>query len=106
MMRKLGRILLLIGKWGLKFITHLLRRLVIITYNILLGLFVIITYYVTYEPNTRGRVTLRKIRRIRVLTKVKLYMWKYGSWFFKWTNNKYIESVYKTFSYQIEKKDK
>lgn len=103
-LKKIGRILLLIGKGVWKFVLRLLNRIVRLLFVLLITLFVYLIYGLTYEPGTKGKVTIRKIKRIRFLTKVKLYSWKYFSWFFIWIDNKYIESVYKKFSHQIEKK--
>lgn len=44
-------------------------------------------FLVTYEPGKWKKVTLRKIRRIRTLTKFKLWMWNTFPWYFKFIHD-------------------
>ena len=49
---------------------------------IVIALFIVapivyVIYFVTYEPNKKGVVTLRKIKRIRLLTKLKLWIYNH-----------------------------
>lgn len=59
---------------------------------------------VSYEPGTRGVPTPRKCRRIRRLTKFKLYVYKYVTSHIKYYNGGYLDKVYKKFHFLIDKK--
>lgn len=78
----------------MNFFIHLIRRILYFTTNIIVAIACFIIYIVTYEPNTKKKVTIRKIRRIRALTKFKLWLWKYFDWYFKFIHkNKYFEKL-------------
>lgn len=96
-----------IGLGIFDFVAHFIRRVVTIVYRLSVGLICTFIYLVTFQPKTWHRATSRKARRIRVLTKLKLYAWKYGKWFFKWIReDEYLEKLYGNFSFLIEKNKK
>ena len=75
----------------LNFFIHFFRRLLFFLTQIIIVIVVQIIYLVTYEPNTRKNVTMRKIKRIRRLTKFKLWLWKNFDWYFKFIHkDKYL----------------
>ena len=85
------------------FILHFIRRLLQITLSILVSFVCGIIYIVTYEPGTYRRVTKRKIRRIRVLTKLKLHIYKYFKPICVFMHDNYLEHLYNKFHFLIDK---
>lgn len=78
----------------LNFFIHFFRRLLFFTTQFIFLIICFIIFVVTYEPNMRKKVTARKIRRIRALTKVKLWLWKHFAWYFKFIHkDKYFENL-------------
>jgi hypothetical protein len=78
----------------LNFFIHFFRRLLYFLTQIILLLVCQIIYFVTYEPNTSKKVTMRKIKRIRKLTKFKLWLWKHFGWYFKFIHkDKYLNDL-------------
>ena len=78
----------------LNFFIHFFRRLLYFLTQIIIIMACQLIYIVTYEPNTCKMATKRKIRRIRRLTKFKLWVWKYFGWYFKFIHDtKYFESL-------------
>ena len=76
------------------FFTHLIRRILFFLTNMVISLICGIIYLVTYEPNTKKKVTVRKIRRIRRLTNIKLWIWRNFGWYFRFIHNsKYLETL-------------
>ena len=63
------------------FFIHFIRRVLFWLYYIIYSLICIIIFLITYDSKL-GVITKRKIRRIRTLTKFKLFLWKNFSWFF------------------------
>ena len=70
-----------------EFLIHFLRRLLFFTTNIIIGLICILIFIVTYEPMKWKTVTKRKIRRIKRLTKFKLWMWRHFRWYFEFIHD-------------------
>ena len=58
--------------WFLKMIHNIVRGLVRLVFQIPVLLIQALIYLITFEPGTKKRVTVRKARRIRLLTKVKM----------------------------------
>lgn len=87
----------------LGFFKHFLQRVLFFVYNLLLILIANIIFIITYEPGKRNIVTKRKIRRIRLLTRLKLYMWKYGKRFFVFIHNdEYLRDLNNRFGFLIK----
>ena len=75
----------------MNFLIHFIRRILYFLTQIIIVIICNIIFFVTFEPNTREKVTMRKIRRIRRLTKFKLWLWKYFGWYFKFIHkDKYL----------------
>lgn len=89
--------------WIKDFILHFIRRLLQITISILVSFICGIIYIVTYEPGTYKRVTKRKIRRIRALTKLKLNIYKYFKPICVFMHDSYLERLYNKFHFLIDK---
>lgn len=102
-MERFFKILKFIGIGILKFINHFCRRVISIVFNFIVVLICNIIWLVTWQPHAWKKTTTRKAKRIRTLTKLKLYAWKYGSWFFKWIHDDYLEKLYKQYHFLIEK---
>ena len=85
------------------FFAHLLRRILQIIFSILTTIVCVIIFIVEFEPNTRGKATSRKAKRIRRLTKFKLYAYKYLKPFWQFMHHTYLENLYNKFSFLIEK---
>jgi len=90
---------------GIKdFIIHLISRILFFITQILFFITCDLIFVVTFEPGTWKRATKRKIRRIRALTKLKLYAWKYCEPYFKFIGDDvYLEKLYNNFGFLIEK---
>ena len=101
--RKIGRLLIFFSKALLDIVLHFIRRCVLILFNFILAISCHIIFLVTWEPRTWKRVTVRKVKRIRALTKLKLYAWKYGKPFFVWLKDEYMRDLYNNYYYLIEK---
>ena len=84
------------------FVTHFFRRLTHVIISVLFIIGSMLIYFATFEPGTNGVVTERKTRRIRALTKFKLYLWKYLSPLFKFAHYKYLEEFYDNYHFLIE----
>ena len=84
-------------------IVHFFRRLSYFIPYTIGAIICLIIKLVTYEPNTTRRVTVRKAKRIRRLTKFKLYVWKYFPWYFKFIHDDYFENLNNKFGFLIEK---
>ena len=80
-------------------ILHIIRRLLQIILQISLFFICAIIYLVTYEPNTFRRVTVRKIRRIKIFTKIKVYLYKHFSKFWEFMHDDYLKKIYNKFYY-------
>ena len=89
--------------WVKDFILHFIRRLLQISISILVSFVCGIIYIVTYEPGTYRRVTKRKIRRIRALTKLKLHIYKYFKPICVFMHDRYLERLYNKFHFLIDK---
>lgn len=82
----------------LYFIIHFFRRLLYFLTRFVLCTACGIIFIVTYEPFTWKKVTKRKIRRIRALTKFKLWLWRNFRWYFEFIHDaKYLEELEKRF---------
>lgn len=80
------------------FFVHFIRRILYFATQIFFYLICQIIFLVTYEPHQWKKVTLRKIRRIRALTKFKLWMWKHFGWYFRFIrDDKYYRDLEKRF---------
>jgi hypothetical protein len=90
--------------WIKDFILHFIRRVLQIIFPLIFTTACSIIYLVTFEPHTRYRATPRKARRIRVLTKFKLYLYKWFKPYFVFTHDKYFEKLYNRLGFLIEKK--
>ena len=82
---------------------HLVRRILQILFTTVVTLICGIIYLVTYEPGTKKHVTVRKCKRIRALTKLKLYAYKYGSCIFEFLHKDYMRKLYNKFHFLIDK---
>lgn len=81
-------------KGVLDFFIHLIRRILFFTTQFIIYIACGIIYIVTYEPNTKKQVTMRKIKRIRRLTNFKLWIWKHFGWYFNFIHDsKYFEDL-------------
>ena len=89
--------------WIKDFILHFIRRLLQIFFGIFISLICGIIFVVTYEPNTYGRPTKRKVRRIRRLTKLKLYAYKYFKPVCVFMHDCYLGRLYNKFHFLIDK---
>lgn len=85
------------------FFIHFLRRILQIAGSLLLFITCAVIYLVTLEPGTSKRATARKARRIKTLTKVKLYAYKWFKSYWEFTHNIYLEQLYNNFHFLIEK---
>ena len=88
--------------WIKHFILHLIKRLLQIIFGILFFLICGIIYIVTYEPGTRKKVTPRKVRRIRFLTKVKLHFYKILAPYWGFQECSYLTRLYNRFHFLID----
>ena len=70
-----------------EFLIHFFRRLLYFLTQIIIMVICQIIYVVTYEFGKGKKVTMRKIRRIRSLTKFKLWLWRNFDWYFKFIHN-------------------
>ena len=85
------------------FLIHFIRRILFFTTKIIISLICILIYVVTYEPNTKEKVTKRKIRRIRNLTNFKLWVWRNFEWYFRFIHDfKYFENLEKKFGNKVK----
>jgi hypothetical protein len=89
--------------WLRNFILHFIMRILQIITTPLVSLICVIIYVVTYEPNTHGRATVRKCRRIRRLTKFKLYAYKYFKPICAIMHDTYLTKLYNKFHFLIDK---
>jgi len=89
--------------WIKDFILHLIRRMLQIVFSLFISIVCGIIYVVTYEPGTAKRVTKRKIRRIRRLTKFKLYIYKYFKPMCVFMHDCYLRRLYNKFHFLIDK---
>ena len=89
--------------WIKDFFAHLIRRILQIFFTTTIALVCLIIYFVTYEPGKGTAVTLRKCRRIRKLTKLKLYSYKYFSWLHNFLHDDYMRGLYNRFHFLIDK---
>lgn len=64
-------------------IIHFFRRLLFFITKFVVGIICTLIFILTYEPKKWKTVTKRKINRIRILTKFKLFLWKHFSWYIK-----------------------
>lgn len=85
------------------FILHFFRRLFRIVIDFVAWLICTLIYFVTFEPNTRHKATFRKARRIRALTKFKLYLYKWFKPVFKFLHYDYFDRLDNKFHFLIEK---
>ena len=88
----------------LDIILHFIRRVLKICFGFIFSIICIVIYVVTFEPNTRHRATKRKAKRIRILTKVKLYLYKWFKPLFKFLRYDYFDKLYNNFHFLIENK--
>lgn len=51
----------------------LIKTCIQLLYNLVIGIICFLIYIFTYEPNKKHILTIRKAKRIRVLTKFKLW---------------------------------
>lgn len=80
----------------LQFILHFFRRLLFFFTKFTANIICAIIFIVTYEPCKFKKVTKRKIRRIRALTKFKLWLWRTFRWYFEFIHDtKYLETLEK-----------
>ena len=87
----------------LKIVIHLIRRILQIILSLLISIICGIIYAVTYEPGTYQQVTKRKVRRIRALTKLKLYIYKYFKPVCVFMHDSYLNRLYNKFHFLIDK---
>lgn len=86
----------------LNFFIHFFRRLLFFTTKILFIIICDIIYVVTIEPGSGNNVTLRKIRRIRRLTNVKLWLWRHFRWYIEFIHDdKYFIKLEKRFGNKV-----
>ena len=85
------------------FFTHLLRRILQIVLHAIIGFICVLIYVVAYEPGKKHKATARKAKRIKVLTKVKLYTYKYFQPLCDFLHNTYLKNLYNKFHFLIEK---
>ena len=89
----------------LNFFLHFVRRLLFFLTQITIIIICQIIYLVTIEPGTGKTVTIRKIRRIRRLTKFKLWLWKNFRWYFEFIHDdKYFINLEEKFGNNKEEK--
>lgn len=84
-------------------IIHFLRRILRITLSFVCWIVCTLIYIVTFEPNTKHKATVRKVKRIRVLTKFKLYLYNWFKPVFKFLHYDYYERLDNKFHFLIEK---
>ena len=76
------------------FIIHFFRRLLFFITKIIATTACLLIFLITIEPGKWKKVTKRKIRRIRALTKFKLWLWKHFRWYFEFIHDtKYLENL-------------
>ncbi len=102
-MKKSWRIIKLIIGVLYRIIIHIIKRILSIIYNIVFFIIADIIAVVFFEPKKVGKPTIMKARRIRFLSKMKLYLWKYFSFFFKFIGDTYLEKFYNRLHFLIEK---
>ena len=81
---------------------HLIRRILQISLKIIVFIACGLIYIVTYEPKTFKRATARKVRRIKKLTKFKVYLYKNFKGFWEFLHDDYLKDVYNNFKYLID----
>ena len=84
------------------FVIHFFRRLTHLIIAFLFFLFAFLIFIITIEPGKMGKVTLRKVKRIRALTKFKVYLYKYCKPIFDFAHYKYFENLYNKYYFLIE----
>jgi len=89
--------------WIKDFILHFFKRIFQILSSIIIMFACSIIYVLTYEPGTEYKVTIRKARRIRFLTKLKLYVYKWLSPYWNFQKNSYLSRLYNRFHFLIDK---
>lgn len=86
----------------MNFFIHFIRRILFFLTQIIISLVCGLIYLVTYEPHTKKKVTMRKIRRIRRLTNFKLWMWRNFGWYFRFIHDsKYFENLEAKFGNKV-----
>ena len=90
--------------WVKECILHFIRRVLQILFSFGFVVISLLIYGITFEPKTKGKATRRKAKRIRILTKFKLYLYKWFGGFFDFIHYTYLKELYKNFSFLIEKK--
>lgn len=81
-----------------KFVIHFFRRLLFFITQIIFQLVCLIIFLITFEPHAWKKITLRKIKRIRRLTRFKLWLWKHFDWYIKFIHDdKYYIDLEKRF---------
>lgn len=90
--------------WIKDFILHFIRRVLQITINFTVYVVCLLIYFVTFEPYSGTKATKRKAKRIRALTKFKLYMYKWFKPLFDFTHNYYLRDLYNRMGFIIENK--
>lgn len=93
-----------IVNWLIDVFLHLIRRIIQIIFPIILQIICLIIYIVTFEPNTKHKPTKRKAKRIRFLTKTKLYIYRWFKPIFLFAHSEYFPKLYERFHYLIDKK--
>jgi hypothetical protein len=89
--------------WIKNFFLHFIKRILQILTSIVVMFACSIIYVLTYEPGTENRVTIRKAKRIRFLTKLKLYVYKWLSPYWNFQKNSYLSCLYNRFHFLIDK---
>ena len=79
--------------WLKNFFIHFIRRILYFLTKLIVTIICFIIYIFTFEPNSRKKVTMRKIKRIRRLTKVKLWIWKNFGWYFRFIHDNYLDGL-------------
>lgn len=86
----------------MNFFIHFVRRILFFLTKIIIALVCMSIYLITYEPGKKKEVTRRKIKRIRVLTNFKLWLWKNCGWYFKFIHDaKYFENLEARFGNKV-----
>ena len=77
---------------------HFVKRVLFFLTKIIFILVCDIIFILTYEPFKWKKITKRKIKRIRCLTKFKLWLWKHFRWYIEFIgDDKYYKNLEKRY---------
>lgn len=69
------------------FFIHFFRRILFFLTQIIGTIICLIIFLITFEPKSGKNITRRKIKRIRRLTKFKLWLWEHFYWYFNFIHD-------------------